>query len=247
MTRTFALLVSLLGLPGLAWAQQPTIDQIRASAERGDAKAQFLLGKRYSNGDGVPKDWVQAVSWCRKAANSGYATAQLEMGLLYSEGVGVRHDDEQAERWLQKAVAQDDLDAYVALGWFYINADRPKRDRERGAALYLVAAERGNVAAMYSVAEQYELGRGVLTNESHDEAAVRWFLKVADHGDSQAMRVLADHYEDGRGVLRNYIEAYKWWSIAAARAPASDRKQYLRIPAMVITRSGHRDRPFRAS
>ena len=36
------------------------------AAEQGDAKAQFNLGVRYANGEGVPKDASQAVTWFRK-------------------------------------------------------------------------------------------------------------------------------------------------------------------------------------
>ncbi len=162
----------------------------------------------------------------RLRADKGDVKAQVELGLRYFIGRGARQDDDQAERWLQRAAAQDDLKAYVALGWFYINASRPKTDRERGVALYRVAAERGDIEAMYNLAEQYNLGRGVPTNESHAEAAVRWFRKVADFGDPQAMNELAHLYEDGRGVRRDYIEAYKWWSIAVTRATPPDRQRY---------------------
>lgn len=168
----------------------------------------------------------QPIEQVRLQADKGDVKAQIELGLRYFNAEGVRQDDDQAERWLQKALAQDATKAYIALGWFYINADMPKRDRDRGVALYLLAAERGDIEAMFNLAEQYELGRGVLKNESHDEAAVRLFRKVADHGDPEAMNHLALHYEEGSGVPRDHIEAYKWWSIAAARATATRRKDF---------------------
>jgi TPR repeat protein len=40
-------------------------------AKAGSPEAQFTLGYMYNNGEGVPKDAVQAVSWWRKAADQG--------------------------------------------------------------------------------------------------------------------------------------------------------------------------------
>lgn len=45
----------------------------RQMAERGDAKAQYMIGLAYYTGTGVPQDYKQAVSWYRKAAEQGYA------------------------------------------------------------------------------------------------------------------------------------------------------------------------------
>ena len=44
---------------------------LRSKANAGDAEAQFNLGVMYRVGRGVPQDYAQAVSWCRKAAEQG--------------------------------------------------------------------------------------------------------------------------------------------------------------------------------
>ena len=48
---------------------------LRASAEAGDAEAQFILGGMYVTGVGVPQDDVAAVAWYRRAAEQGHARA----------------------------------------------------------------------------------------------------------------------------------------------------------------------------
>ena len=48
----------------------------RPLAEQGDAIAQFNLGYLYANGQGVPRDFVQARYWYEKAAAQGQADAQ---------------------------------------------------------------------------------------------------------------------------------------------------------------------------
>ena len=45
-----------------------TLADLRASAEAGDAEAQFNLGGIYVTGVGVPQDAAEAVAWYRRAA-----------------------------------------------------------------------------------------------------------------------------------------------------------------------------------
>ena len=57
-------------------------------AEQGNASTQYNLGGRYSNGQGVPQDYKQAISWYHKAAVQGDASAQYSLGVIYDKGRG---------------------------------------------------------------------------------------------------------------------------------------------------------------
>ena len=81
------LLFTLFNLPVLLAV--PNIDELRAEAEKGDVKAQFILGLMYNSGSGVSQDLAVAVNWCRKAAEQGNATAQAQLGEAYKHGRGV--------------------------------------------------------------------------------------------------------------------------------------------------------------
>ncbi len=59
----------------------------RALAEQGDAKAQFNLGIMYSNGQGVPQDYAEALQWYRKAAIQGHPKAKTYVKALDAAGV----------------------------------------------------------------------------------------------------------------------------------------------------------------
>lgn len=59
-------------LPALA---QDETSVLRTKAEQGDKDAQFN-GVMYAKGEGVSKDYVEAVRWYRKAAEQGQAEAQ---------------------------------------------------------------------------------------------------------------------------------------------------------------------------
>ena len=83
----------------------------RPLAEQGNARAQYYLGMLYSNGQGVPKDYVQARQWYEKSAVQGEAKAQYSLGALYSNGDGVPQDFVQAHKWNSLAGANGNKNA----------------------------------------------------------------------------------------------------------------------------------------
>src|SRR5437762_10331552 len=67
-------------------AQATDLKQIRQMAERGDAKAQYVLARMYENGTGVRENLTKAVAWYRQAAKKGFAPAQYNLGRIYAAG-----------------------------------------------------------------------------------------------------------------------------------------------------------------
>ena len=93
-----------LGLVQAAWADNvPDFKETFQVAKQGNAKAQYNLGGMYYNGQGVRKDYAQAVQWYRKAAEQGIAQAQYNLGLMYAKGEGVRQNYKIAKEWFGKA------------------------------------------------------------------------------------------------------------------------------------------------
>ena len=50
---------------------QTALKLFKPLAEQGDAEAQFCLGVMYTNGNGVPKDYIQAHMWLNLAGMAG--------------------------------------------------------------------------------------------------------------------------------------------------------------------------------
>ena len=69
----------------------------------------------YRDGNGVPQDYEQAVTWHRKAAEQGFANAQYTMGVMYLYGIGISQNKDEAREWLQKATAQGHVSAQEVL------------------------------------------------------------------------------------------------------------------------------------
>ena len=93
--------------------QSPSEESVRSdTAAQGDsAAAQYELGMKYYNGDGVPQDYQQAVEWFTKAAEQGEARAQFMLGVLYDTGEGVPKDLVQSYKWLNLAAGQGKTEA----------------------------------------------------------------------------------------------------------------------------------------
>jgi len=82
------------------------IGELRKEAEKGNASAQFTLGKMYASGEEVPKCRAEAVKWIYKAAHQGHLEAQAQLGEIYLKGLGVPRDEKEAMKWIRKAADQ---------------------------------------------------------------------------------------------------------------------------------------------
>ena len=53
----------------------------------------------YDLGQGIARDYPEAVKWFRKAADQGSAVAQSFLGVMYGLGQGVPKDYVEAYKW----------------------------------------------------------------------------------------------------------------------------------------------------
>lgn len=73
-----------LGLACFAQTQTADVEQVKANAEKGEAKSQVALAIMYYRGQGVLQHFSEAARWFRKAADQGDPLAQKNLGVLYS-------------------------------------------------------------------------------------------------------------------------------------------------------------------
>lgn len=124
---------------------------LRLAAERGLAAAQYSLGVRFLNGQGVPENVVEAVHWLRRAAEQGHPGAQDSMGVRYATGQGVPTDEAEAFRWFHKAAEQGHVVAQFNLGLAYAQGNGTQPDPVRAYAWFCLSAEQGDVVATGAV------------------------------------------------------------------------------------------------
>ena len=54
--------------------------------------------------------------------------------------------------------------------------------------------------------------------------AAKWFRRAAEQGHANAQYRLGLRYSQGQGVPKNIVQAYMWWSLAAAKGDEDARK-----------------------
>ncbi len=96
---------------GTAAAELSQADTLPAEAEE-----LCQQGLKFANGEGVARDYRQAVECYQKAAAQGHSAAQFNLGLMYWQGRGVARDEAEARVWLRIAADQGHADAQYQVG-----------------------------------------------------------------------------------------------------------------------------------
>ena len=184
-------------------------EELKAKAEAGDADSEYQLGFRYSNGDGVPKDFSKAVKWLRKAADQSNVQAETALGYCYATGQGVAKEQTEAAKWYRKAAEQNFAPAEFNLGNCYANGQGVAKDDAEAVKWYRKAAEQDFAQAQISLALSYALGQGVVKDyvESY-----KWTLLAASQGDKDAKETMPilennmsrEQIAEGQKVARNF-------------------------------------------
>jgi TPR repeat protein len=205
MKRSFSL-VAILALACFAFGDSASsgLAELQARAEKGEAVAQFLLGRAYLLGtDGLKKDEPAAAGWFRKAADQGQMNSETFLAWMYEEGHGgLAKDDTQAAYWYRKAADQGEANAMRNLGLMCLDGrGGMAKDDAQGVSWFRKAAEKGDESAQNYLGLMYEKGRGGLTQDV--DQAMYWYRKAADKGYASAQNNLAVIYLGSNPDLRN--------------------------------------------
>jgi uncharacterized protein len=117
-------------------------------AKKGNASAQFEVGRMYLRGDALPQDHSEALKWFELAAKQGHSGAQLELGLMYRSGRGVLQDYASAARWFELAAQQGNAQAQYQIGTLHKVGQGVKHDIRQAYIWYNIAASRGYEPAL---------------------------------------------------------------------------------------------------
>lgn len=177
-----------------------------------EAQALYLTGRKYEHGDGVARDYMEAVKWYRQAAERGYAPAQKSLGFFYGTGQGVAKDDVEAAKWYLKGAEQGDRELQRIMGTRYELGTGVPVDPQEAMKWYRKAADQGDSLGAKNLGVMYGTGKGVAQNE---EEAATWYRKAADLGDAESQSALGARYRIGLGVRKDQAQAVFWYRKAA--------------------------------
>lgn len=207
---------------GRTWTSAPRlplnidVSLLRARARDDDPEAQYELGLRYTEGDGVPASDTTAHRWLARAAEAGHADAMAAVGRCLHDGAGVPADLVLAGRWYERALASGSELAFADLGRLLSEDDPNVRDVDRAREVLERGWEQhGDEACAGLLADLLEDAYG------DAEGSIKWARIAAAEGDSASMVTLGFRHRYGLGLPRDFDAMVRWYREAAALGHAS--------------------------
>lgn len=158
---------------------------LRHSAANGDLEAQFEVARRFALGQGVERNYEEAVRWYSQAAAKGFAPAQYRLGTFYERGRGVVRSLEAARTWYQRAAKLGNVKAMHNLAVINTALNRENPDYAASIYWFKQAANYNLADSQFNLAILYQNGVGVQKNQVE---AYRWFSLAARQGDLEAAK-----------------------------------------------------------
>lgn len=151
------------------------------------------IGHRWETGsDGLEKDEKKAEYCYKISAEYGIVEANLLLGKLYFRGIaGSGPNPRKARKALEKACDGGSAEAASLLGKMYDEGIMGNVNPGKAFCCYLLAAERGDSAAMLMTGLFYAQGTSTAKDVS---AAEMWIRRGCEKGDP-----------DGKAVLRGFL------------------------------------------
>ena len=165
------------------------LSALSSLAGQGDAEAQFELGNRYLQGEGVDQDNFEALRWFKLAADSGNVNAQYNIAVMYLNGIGVIKDSAEAVQWFVTAAENGDAQSQFTLAVLLFNGQLgvPQNVPEAYKWFTLAGAAGHQAAAANAVLVQEMLPESeVITRQAEAQAWIQAFnARLAETADAE--------------------------------------------------------------
>lgn len=186
---------------------------ITGSAGAAEPAADFAAGLQAFRGGDV----TGAMTPLRRASEAGHAPSQSLLAFIL-DNAGLT---QEALALYRRAAAQGHADAQVALAGLLIEGRAAPRDPRAAFRLYASAAEQGQPAAIWAVADAYlRTDAAMLGDDATDIQALAALRRAAETGDLRSIERLVAVYQQGQhGVAPDAAEAARWQARLASQRP----------------------------
>ncbi len=124
---------------------------LTASADSGNAYAQYALAALYLKGKEVPRDIEKALDYLQRAGAQGNPYAHYRLGKLYLSDEDVPKDTSKAVEHFTKSANAGHSYAQYTLGKLYLMGKDVEQDKEQAYDWFQKSAEQGNQYAHFFV------------------------------------------------------------------------------------------------
>lgn len=168
--------------------------------------AQFLVGRAYRNGWGIPVDARAAFRHLKLAADAGDGRAQWNLGMMLLNGEGVGADEAAARRYVAAAAESGNLDGMISMAVMLALGEGGAADPEQARAWYERAARQGSAHALRGLAGMLLNGEG---GPADPVAGAAYLDLAAKAGDAYALRMQAAYADRIAALNSGRIETVK--------------------------------------
>ena len=158
---------------------------LRNAAAKGQPAADYEIGIRYLDGQGIPQNTDDGVRWLERAANAGLAPAHFRLGGVYEKGLGVKKNLDKARRHYVIAADKGHAKAMHNLAVLFAEGIDGKADYKAASQWFRRAAEHGVADSQYNLGILYARGIGIDQNLPE---SFKWFALAALQGDRDAAK-----------------------------------------------------------
>lgn len=180
--------------------------QVAVEATPVNMDAQFLLGRAYQNGWGIPADEAAAYQHLKIAADDGDPRAQWNLGMLLINRQNDAASAAEAYRYVRLAAEQGHEQGMVSLGVMLALGQGVTADPVQAREWYGAAAAQGSAHALRSLGMMILIGEGGPANEVVGAAMVEL---AAEAGDENAIAMRRQFAEPLAQLPREGVEAVK--------------------------------------
>lgn len=171
-------------------------EMVQKIASTGNDETQFKLGEILFNGEGVEKNYKEAIYWFKKAAMNGniYALSKIRELAYYDYKQYLASNeniddtdliDELCLKWYRIAANKGNPDAQCFLADMYYLGEAVEVDYKKAFKWYLKSAEQGHPGGQAGLGDMYLYGESAEGVEY--EKAIKLFKKAAEQGDEWAL------------------------------------------------------------
>lgn len=196
----------------LASSAELRVETLSSRASAGDAQAQYELGRKYADGNGVPMDRPRALMLYTASARQEFAKAEYEVANHYGGRTGQALDLRESFKYLERAATHGHLPAQVDIGFIYLNGNSlTPKDPAKSYPWFRRAANNGSVIAQCMLGDFHRLGLGGVAKDARE--AYKWYRRTATRSDRCAAKSQYELYAShmsGQGARKDMATAMVW-------------------------------------
>lgn len=213
--------------PVLHSRYQDRIDAWRSAAAAGDPRGQYLMGRLYGTGLGVPVDKLEAHRHYAAAHEQGLAIAAISLAVSEMSGRPEVAPNLSASQLLEGPASENYVPAMRLLGYWALHGKAPERDAAWGVQMLQSAQQKGSVRAGMDLGLAYVQGIGVRADAERGRALLE---EAARNGCPPAYgelgRLAASTHPSTR---ESTADSEKWWERGAERGDAGSAWSLFRL------------------